>query len=135
MLKDEAELQRFIDTHYGEVPWFKRGALAHRCEPFRFPDRRVPNPDWPTVPLYYHGVPFYFVIAAFGLLVVMLRCGALQPFHVAWGLTLLAFFYTIMLTANVRPRFRFVFEPFWFLYIALLVECASLTLTTPFRRK
>ena len=136
-LKDEAELQRFIDTHYCEVPWFnawQRRWLA-AVNHFRFPDRRVPNPDWPTVPLYYNGVPFYFVIAALGLFAVMLRRGALQPFHVAWGLTLLAFFYTIMLTANVRPRFRFVFEPFWFLYIALLVECASLTLTAPFRRK
>jgi hypothetical protein len=27
-----------------------------------------------------------------------------------------------MLTANVRPRFRIAFEPFWFLYLALLAE-------------
>ncbi len=136
-LKDEAELQHFIDTHYGEVPWFNawQARWLAAVNYFRFPDRRVPNPDWPTVPLYYHGVPFYFVIAALGLLVVMLRRGTLQPFHIAWGLTLLAFFYTVMLTANVRPRFRFVFEPFWFLYIALLLECAALAVISPFRRK
>ena len=68
------------------------------------------------------GVPWYFPVAAIGLVVVMLRRGPVQPFHVAWGLALLAFFYTIMLTANVRPRFRFVFEPFWFLYIGLLFD-------------
>lgn len=132
----EAELQQFIDTHYGAVPWFNAwqqhwlDAVNH----FRFADQRVPNPDWPTVPIYYNGVPFYFLIGAMGLLAVMLRRGTLQPFHIAWGLTLLAFFYTIMLTANVRPRFRFVFEPFWFLYLALLVDCLATAVTAPFRR-
>jgi hypothetical protein len=132
-LKDEAELHRFIDTRYGEVPWFNawQARWLAVVNHFRFPDQRVPNEFWPNVPTYYHGVPFYFVIAALGLLVVMFRRGTLQPFHIAWGLTLLAFFYTLMLTANVRPRFRFVFEPFWFLYVALLLDCAA----SPFRRK
>lgn len=136
-LKSEAELQQFIETHYGEVPWFNawQARWLTAVNRLRFPDTRVPNPEWPTVPMYYHGVPLYFLAAALGVLAVMARRGALQPFHVAWGLTLLAFFYTIMLTANVRPRFRFVFEPFWFLYLALLVECAALALTAPFRRK
>ncbi len=136
-LKSEAELQQFIDTHYGEVPWFnawQRRWLAG-ANHFRFADRRVPNPDWPTVSLFYYGVPFYFLIGALGLIVVMFRRGVLQPFHIAWGLTLLAFFDTIMLTANVRPRFRYVFEPFWFLYLALLLDCLATTIAAPFRRR
>ncbi len=136
-LTSEAELHQFIDTHYGEVAWFNawQQRWLDEVNRFRFPDRRVPNPDWPTVPIYYHGVPFYFIFGALGLLAVMLRRGVLQPFHIAWGLTLLAFFYTIMLTGNVRARFRFVFEPFWFLHIALLLDCLVTAATAPFRRK
>lgn len=136
-LKDEAELRQFIESNYGEVPWFN--AWQERwlkvTNALRFPDQRVPNPDWPTVPVYYNGVPYYFLAAGIGLIVVAFRRGVLQPFHVAWGLTLLAFFYTIMLTANVRPRFRFVFEPFWFIYLGLLLECAWGLVALPFRRR
>lgn len=131
------ELDGFVDTHYGEVPWFNRWmdrwqtAVNH----FRFPDLRVPNPDYPMVPVYHYGIPYYFLAAAIGLIVVALRRNPIQVFHIAWGLTLLAFFYTIMLTANVRPRFRIVFEPFWFIYIGLLAECLWLMIAWPFRRR
>lgn len=131
------ELDQFVDTHYGEVPWFNRWMDLWRTgvNYFRFPDLRVPNPDYPMVAIYHFGVPYYFLLAAIGLIVVALRRDPLQVFHVAWGLTLLAFFYTIMLTANVRPRFRIVFEPFWFIYIALLAECLWLAALAPFRRR
>jgi hypothetical protein len=72
--------------------------------------------------MVFPGLPFYFLVAGVGLVVAMFRRGAIQPFHIAWGLALLAFFYTIMLTANVKPRFRFVFEPFWYIYVALLLD-------------
>lgn len=136
-IASEAELHRFFDTRYGEVPWFN--ALQTRwlatVNALHFPDLRVPNPEYPTVPIYHFGVPYYFLIAAIGLLVVMFRRDPLQTFHIVWGLTLLGFFYTIMLTANVRPRFRIVFEPFWFIYIALLAECLWLAIAAPFRRR
>lgn len=138
-LADEAALHRWIDTHYGEVPWFNQlsdgqGSMALNFLPaqspswlaavnaWRLPDVRYPNPDVPAFPITHYGIPFYFILALAGLLIVMLRRGELQDFHVAWGLTLLGFFFTIMLTANVRPRFRFVFEPFLFIYIALLLD-------------
>jgi len=130
------ELQQFIDTHYGAVPWFNElmkrwlAAVNH----FRFPDLRVPNPEYPIVPLYHAGVPIYFLLGGIGLVVIALRRGPLQVFHFVWAVTLLGFFYTIMLTANVRPRFRIAFEPFWFLYIALLLECFVLAVAFPFRR-
>jgi hypothetical protein len=131
------EVAHFLETHYGEVPWFNRwlDAWLAAVNHFHFPDQPVPNPQYPTVPLVHPGVPYYFLAAAFGLVAVAFRRGTLQIFHVAWGLTLLAFFYTIMLTANVRPRFRIVFEPFWFIYLALLAECVWLALAAPFRRR
>lgn len=131
------ELNQFVDTHYGAVPWFNRwmDLWLDVVNHFRFPDLLVPNPDYPGVPVYHDGIPYYFLIAAIGLVVVALRRDPLQVFHIAWGLTLLAFFYTIILTANVRPRFRIVFEPFWFVYIGLLAECLWLTALAPFRRR
>jgi len=123
-LPDEAAINGWMDQHYGEVPWFNTlsDSWLKAVNALRLPDRQYPNPHFPTVPIIYYGVPLYFLLAGLGLVVLMFRRGTLQRFHVAWGLTLLAFFFTIMLTANVRPRFRFVFEPFWFLYIAALAE-------------
>ncbi len=133
----EEEVRQFFDTHYGEVPWFN--ALQDRwlaaVNYLRFPDLRVPNPEYPTVALYHPGVPFYFVAAAFGVIAAALRRDRLQLFHIVWGLALLGFFYTIILTANVKPRFRIVFEPFWFIYGALLAECLWLAIAAPFRRR
>ncbi|HYR58780.1 MAG TPA: hypothetical protein VEO95_09135, partial [Chthoniobacteraceae bacterium] len=133
----DAEVREFFDTHYGEVPWFN--ALQDRwlaaVDFFRFPDLRVPNPEFPLVPLYHPGVPFYFLAAALGVIAVALRRDRLQLFHVVWGFTLIAFFATIILTANVKPRFRIVFEPFWFIYIGLLAECVWLAITAAFRRR
>lgn len=133
-LANETELQQFIDTQYHEVPWFN--ALSDRwlatVSALRFPDQAYPDP--PSLAFIYPGVPLYFAAAALGLLAAMLRPGTLQPFHLAWGLALAGFFFVIILTANVRPRFRFVFEPFWFLYLAMLVESVWLSLKAVLRR-
>jgi hypothetical protein len=126
------ELRDFMHGHYGSVPWFNTlsntwlAALNH----LRFPDTTFKEGPLAFV---YPGVPYYFLVAGLGLVLVMLRRGPLQPFHVAWGLALLAFFYTIILTANVRPRFRFVFEPFWYLYLGLLLDTLLLWVISIFR--
>lgn len=118
-LADEAALHRWIDTHYGAVPWFNElnARWLKTVNRWRLPDAR-----YPQFKFIYYGVPLYFVAGALGVVVAMLRRGELQRFHIAWGLTLLGFFFVILLTANVRPRFRFVFEPFWFVYAALLLD-------------
>ncbi|MGV3533336.1 MAG: hypothetical protein ACO1QR_13285, partial [Chthoniobacteraceae bacterium] len=121
----EQELDEFIDRHYGEVPWFNRyndlwlAAVNH----FRLPDEEYPA-RWGK--FVYPGVPLYFLLAAAGMVAVAFRRGTLQPFHVSWAFTMFCFFFVIMLTANVRSRFRFVFEPFWFIYIGLLLESIAL---------
>jgi hypothetical protein len=135
-LQDEAELQRWIDQHYTTVPWFNH--LTDRwlsvVNAVRLPDARYPHPEIPSIPVIYYGIPVYFALAALGLVGAMFRRGGLQLFHVAWGLSLVGFFFVIMLTANVRPRFRFVFEPFWFIYIAFLVDSISAGARAIFRR-
>lgn len=134
-IKTDEQLQRFIDTHYGEVTWFN--TLTDRwlaaVNALHFPDQKFREPSGAT--FVYPGVPLYFLVAGIGVVIAMLRRGKLQPLHIAWGLTILAFFYTIILTANVKPRFRFVFEPFWFLYIALLAETLWLAVKRLVSRK
>jgi hypothetical protein len=133
----EEQLHAFFDSHYGAVPWFNtlQDRWLAMVNALRFPDLRVPNPDYPMVAIFHRGVPYYFLAGALGVIAVALRRGSLQIFHLVWSLTLLGFFYTIMLTANVRPRFRIVFEPFWFIYIGLLAESIWLLLTAPLRAR
>jgi hypothetical protein len=123
-LKDEAEMDAFIDRNYGEVPWFNNWSdkWLEIVNAIRLPDEFYPVPERPGLHYTHYGVPLYFLVAVAGVIAVMFVPGPLRRFHIAWGLTLFGYFFVIMLTANVRPRFRFVFEPFWFLYIALLAE-------------
>ncbi len=70
------------------------------------------------------GVAWFYIVAWTGMGFVAMRRGSMQKLHFALSLTLIALLFTISLTANVKPRFRFVFEPFWGLYILLILDCA-----------
>ena len=120
-IRDDEEYAKFLDQHYREIGWFNRLADTWNDAVFaiRFPDE-VRGEGRQAIIL--RRLPIFYLFAPVGLLLVMLRRGPLQPFHVAWGLTLLALFYTIILTANVRGRFRFNMEPFWYLYMGLLFD-------------
>ena len=148
-ISSEAEMDQFIDQNYGAVPWLNELDARWRAtaNTWRLPDRNYAVAGQRR-PFFYGGVPAYFLLAAAGLIAVMLRRGRtpggesaqsdgarLRAFHVAWGLTMLGFFFVIMLTGNVRPRFRFVFEPFWFLYAGLLLETIWLAVAGMFSPK
>jgi len=124
-LNSDEEIQQFFNSHYGEVPWFQTLLKNWQLivNKYRFPDSKYTDPEFPKYFLTYYGIPFYFLGGALGLIALFFCKGPLQKFHFAWGLNLLALFYVIILTGNVRPRFRLLFEPFWFLYILLLLEC------------
>ncbi|MGB8170109.1 MAG: hypothetical protein WCF18_21575 [Chthoniobacteraceae bacterium] len=122
------EVQRFVADHYRELPWFNAWSARWfaALNAWRCPDARFPGgPSSPHVFISL-GVPIYFLLAAVGLLAIALRPGPRQRFHITWGLMLAGAFFVIMLTANVKPRFRLVFEPFWFIYLALVVESLAL---------
>jgi len=135
-LPDEAALHEFVNRNYGEVPWFNDWSAKWMLavNESRLPDTAYPNPDVPKFPIVQPGVPLYFLGATAGVLLAMLVPGPIRRFHIAWGLALFGYFFVIMLTANVRPRFRFVFEPFWFLYIAMLGDFALRGLTRIVKR-
>lgn len=123
-LPDEEAIQRFVDRSYGEVPWFNRlsATWLKAVNAVRLPDKAYTNPDRSWQPIVHYGVPLYFIVAVVGVFAAMLIPGPLRKFHIAWGLALIGYFFVIMLTANVRPRFRIVFEPFWFLYVTMLAD-------------
>ncbi len=122
-MNDEAAYSAFVHAHYHEVPWFTGFADRWHNAVFstRFPDERRVTPAGVVIRWQ---VPVLYLSAAAGLLLVMLRGGPLRPFHLSWGLALLGLFYVVMLTANLRGRFRFGMEPFWYIYAALLLDCA-----------
>lgn len=118
------EWREFVREKYRPVDWFN--ALSARwfaaMNAWRLPDLSLTSHTQPPTTIIYRGLPIPFLLAAAGLIAIALRPGPLRGFHLAWGLALAGFFFTIILTANVKPRFRFVFEPFWFLYVALLAD-------------
>lgn len=123
-LADENAINGWIDRNYGEVPWFNQLTMRWLdiANAIRLPDKTYPNSNRAWRPIFHPGVPLYFIVAVVGVLAAMLIPGPLRKFHIAWGLALIGYFFVIMLTANVRPRFRIVFEPFWFPYIAILAD-------------
>lgn len=134
-MKSADDWGSFLVEHYGNSPWFNDwctvwgrlvrgptgpGTVFWQFKGFwRFPDQPYVEAKKPMI---YFGVPYYFLVAGLGLVLVMARRGTLQPLQIAWGVTMLGLFFTIILTANTKPRFRFVFEPFWFIYIGLLID-------------
>lgn len=109
--------KEWLHAHYQEVPWFNAlsDSWSNHVNALRMPDA-----VFGTNLLY--GIPFFFLLPPLGVIAMMFRRGRLRLFHIAWGLALLAFFYTIILTASAKPRFRFVFEPFWLIYLGLLLD-------------
>lgn len=111
----------FLQQHYRDIPWFNSLANTWNAAVYsiRLPDElRVTDERKALI----RRLPALYLLGAAGLLLIMLRRGILQRFHIAWGLTLLGLFYVIILTANVRGRFRFGLEPFWYLYLALIFD-------------
>ncbi|MEO8353130.1 MAG: hypothetical protein ABI680_15475 [Chthoniobacteraceae bacterium] len=137
-LRTVEDINRFVDEHYCELPWFNQ--LHDRwllvTNGWRMQDDQYPHEGWPGQFHHHPGIPYYFILGGIGLITMAWRFrDPLRPFHAAWALTLLAFFFVIMLTANVRPRFRFVFEPFWFLYIAGILDTLLFAAGALFRRR
>ncbi len=118
-LKTREEVEQWVRDHYvaSGVEWFDR--LHHYWHLATLSPRLH---DWKHHGARLSGVSFFYLLAFAGILFSLFRRGALQWVYILWGLNVLGLFFVIMLTANVKPRFRFVFEPFWYLYILLLID-------------
>jgi hypothetical protein len=71
------------------------------------------------------GVPWLYICALLGLLAMAIRERALG-YHQLWAGFLVLLWLVIMVTANIRARFRILFEPFWFLYALALIDSACI---------
>ena len=92
--------------------WWGKYPLAWRTA--EFPESR----EGPPLP----GVPWFKLIAALGLIVSVL--GTCSQCRVQWTFApvLAGAMFVVLLTANIKPRFLFLFEPFWILYLMALAD-------------
>jgi hypothetical protein len=83
-----------------------------------------------------HGLPWLYTAALLGLLCLAFRDRTPLNFHQLWGAFLLGLFLVIMVTANIRARFRVLFEPFWILYALAVLDTVLILLARwlPLRR-
>lgn len=84
------------------------------------PTTPLPGSDATGVPI--RGIPWLYACALAGLITLAFRDSTPLNFHQLFGLFLIGLFVIIMVTANVRARFRFLFEPFWILYAAAMLD-------------
>ncbi|MEA3187711.1 MAG: hypothetical protein QOD99_1541 [Chthoniobacter sp.] len=119
-LTTKEETTEWVKAHYvpERLEWFNRYDTRWHAKMLK---KRLPDTQFPGRPL--KGMPLLFVAAFAGMFAIMLRRNPLQKFHIAFGLALMGLLFTICVTANVKPRFRFVFEPFWYLYVLVLLDC------------
>jgi len=66
--------------------------------------------------------PPFFLVAAVGMLIALIPRDGLWRFHLPWVATFLGVWFVVVLTGVVNARYRFVFEPFCFLYAFLLLD-------------
>ena len=119
------QARAFVEEHYnlGRVQWFNilearwQAAAGYLHLPaFRYSDTY----DLP-------GLPLYHLCAMLGALTALFRPGPARRFHWAFVPTLFGTGFIVALTAAVIPRHRFVLEPFWLLYLFVLLDgCAVL---------
>jgi hypothetical protein len=74
------------------------------------------------------GLPWLYSAALLGLLCLAFRDRTPLNFHQLWGAFLLGLFVIIMVTANIRARFRVLFEPFWILYALAVLDTVLILL-------
>ncbi|MDD5199013.1 MAG: hypothetical protein PHC88_04360 [Terrimicrobiaceae bacterium] len=80
----------------------------------------LPGSNAGGVPI--RGLPWLYTTALCGMLCLALRDRTPLNFHQLWGAFLIGLFVLIMVTANIRARFRVLFEPFWILYAFALLD-------------
>jgi hypothetical protein len=80
------------------------------------------------------GIPWLHLAALAGVLGLMVG-GRLPAVHLPWGLLIVGMFFLIVTVASPRPRFSFVFEPFYTLYAAAALDLAVSAVAGLWRRR
>jgi hypothetical protein len=132
-----AQIPDWLHQHYraARVAWFTRYQknwskyLVH----FRTPDRPMTDRRWVhdfyggltnwhyTMP----GVPFFYILGFLGMVAAVLRASRPRLLHFAWVVTVLGGLYLSSMVGVTNGRFRFVYEPFFLLYLFFIFDCAA----------
>ncbi|MEZ5405829.1 MAG: hypothetical protein R3F23_06560 [Verrucomicrobiia bacterium] len=111
------DYKNFIHHHYqlpADNPFLKLQKIWRNLTNFGVTFSETPS-TLPPLP------PFYWIAIAGFLLLPFIKKD-LFLLHLSWSLMILGLWFVIFLTANTKERFRFVFEPFWILYLAALLD-------------
>ncbi len=122
-LATEDEITAFVYAHYAEtrVPWYN--ALEHT---WMAAIGRFRLPDQPYSAKYrLPGLPVFYLAAILGGVLALFLGGETRLFHWTFLPVLAGVWFTVTLTGALMPRYRFVLEPFWLLYLCFLADgCA-----------
>jgi hypothetical protein len=88
---------------------------------------------YPLVPMVFlgsplRGIPWLYAFAFLGAILLVLRERPRFGFQLIWFLFLVGIVCTVILTGNVRARYRLILEPFWYIYLFALIDTLINTL-------
>ena len=119
-LATEDRITGFIYAHYDEnrVPWYNRWEHAWMTA---IGCLRLPGHAY-SASYRLPGLPVFYVLACAGGVVALVFGGDARVFHRAFLPVLGGVWFTVTLTGALMPRYRFVLEPFWLLYLCFLPD-------------
>jgi hypothetical protein len=123
----------FVYTHYDEnrVAWYNawEHAWMRGISHFRLPGHAY------SAKYRLPGLPYYYVLAAAGaILSLFVSRGEGRLFQWTFLPVLGGVWFTVMLTGALMPRYRFVLEPFWLLYLCFIPDALARLIQTRLRR-
>ncbi len=122
-LGSEDAITSFVYGRYDErrVGWYNRWehAWMETLGFLHLPDRRF-SEDY-ELP----GLPWFYVVALLGAGVSLTMPGRFRAFHWAFLPILAGVWFTVTLTGAIMPRYRFVLEPFWWLYFFAFADAVA----------
>ena len=71
------------------------------------------------------GVPYFYPLALAGMAVALLMPGPARRVHWAWVPVMLAVWWAATFVGVTNARYRFVYEPFCWIYLCLLLDEAA----------
>ena len=134
---DEADARVYLQSICQPIPadaltrWLQAFVTASLA-----PIAPLPLPGSAAKGVPIPGLPWLYTSALLGIIgLAMRRCasnkGDRRPlnFHQLWGAFLITLWLLIMVTANIRARFRVLFEPFVILYALALLDTLIILLS------
>ena len=137
---DKTAMQDFIETHYdaGRVAWLGKlqAAWNNAIIWWRTADHPSRGRRWvhdfaggvPGGLQMVPGVARFYPLALLGMLTAMVWPDPGRKVHLAWVPVMLAVWLAAMFVGVTNARYRFVYEPFCFIYVCLLTDCVARTM-------